>query len=102
MITSDYKILVIGSDGFILPYSLIGIEGKVLLNMSQAREFVLGKDLENTLFILDEEIIDDVSAVEELEEAGANITILKAWGSSELADRKIRAASIKAIGTEIS
>ena len=102
MSTSDYKILVIGSGGFILPYSLIGAEGREFLKIAEAKEFILEQDLKNTLFILDEEIIEDVSAVEELEEAGANITILKAWGSSKLAERKIRAASIKAIGTEIS
>lgn len=102
MNTSDYRIHVLGSEGFILPYSLLGADSSVCSNMEEAGRAIKESDLKNTVFILDEGIIENISKVAELEEEGANITILRAWGKSEMAERKIRAASIKAIGTEIS
>ena len=48
-----------------------------------------------------EENEEDEKKVEDMEAGGANILILKGWGKSEMAERKIRQASIRAIGVDI-
>ena len=102
MATSEYTLAAVGKEGFVLPFRLLGIHADAVADVHEAEKLIMERPLDKTLFILDEDVIDSVSAVERLEEAGANITILKPWGRSEMADRKIRAAAVKAIGTEIS
>ena len=52
------------------------------------------------VYILEEDIISDIPAVYRKE--GANILLLKAWGISESSKKRIRDASIKAMGVDLT
>ncbi len=99
--SEEYKAYAVGGEGFIAPYRMAGFGVFPAGSIEDARGFILEKDLESSLFIIDEDILDGLSSAQELEDAGVNITILRGWGRSKMAGGKIRAASIKAIGTEI-
>ncbi len=101
MSEEHFNITALGRREFILPYGAVGFGYREENNLEQAINFIFEQDYKKTLFILDEDIIKNLKKVEEAEENGANILILKAWGKSKLAENKIRQASIKAIGTDI-
>ncbi len=99
--SDNYGICAVGTKGFTAPWQLAGFEAHTASGSGDAAEFIRKQDTQGKLFILDEELVDRVSVVEELEEAGANIMILKGWGRSQMAGRKITSASVKAIGAKI-
>lgn len=99
--SKDSKIIALGSVDFVLPYGMAGLRFKVITQQDEAIDFIYRENLETTLFILDEDIISDIKEIEEAEEAGGNILILKGWGKSLIAKDKIRNAGILAIGVDM-
>ena len=95
--SDKYAITAFGREDFVLPFALVGFEFVINDNL----DTLLKQDFSSRLFILDEDIIDDMEKVNKFEEAGANIVILKGWGKSKLAKEKTRQASIKAMGVDI-
>jgi hypothetical protein len=100
--SDNYKILAIGLENFVLPYGMSGFEFHITKHIKDAVKIINEYEFSETVFILDEDIIDDIKTVEEMEESGANIIVMKGWGRSELANNKIRNASIKAIGVDLA
>ncbi len=99
--SEKFNIIALGKEEFITPYGLCGFSTKEIRTFSKAAEYILKSDLKNLVFLMDEEIIDNEEKIPELEDEGANILILKGWGSSDMAESKIKNAAIKAIGTDI-
>jgi len=100
--SENYKIITLGREDFVFPYGMAGLEFKVIKRQDEAIRCIYEQDLKATIFILDEDIISDIEKIEELESSGVNILILKGWGKSDMAKDKIRNASIKAIGIDMS
>lgn len=71
--SDNYKITALGREDFVLPFALVGFEFVIADNL----DTLLKQDFSSRLFILDEDIIDDIEKVNKVEEAGANIVILK-------------------------
>lgn len=101
MVMSDFRIIAVGREEFVLPFGAVGFEFKKKDNLEQGLEYILEQDISACLFIMDEDIIDNENKVEEALATGANILVLKAWEESKLSREKIRQASIKAIGIAI-
>ncbi len=99
--SKDCEIIALGSADFVLPYGMAGLDFEVVTDLEDAIKYIGGQNLETTLFILDEDIISDIKKIEEAEEAGGNILILKGWGKSLIAKNKIRNAGILAIGVDM-
>jgi hypothetical protein len=99
--SEDYRIVALGREEFVLPFAASGFEFSRVDILDEGLKYISGQDLALTLFILDEEIIDDEKKLEESESRGANILVLKGWGKSKMAERKIRQASIKAVGVDM-
>jgi vacuolar-type H+-ATPase subunit F/Vma7 len=95
------EIIAVGHEDFAIPFAMVGLGCKITENQKAAEDFIASQDNSRISFLVDEEIIDDISRIEEMELSGANILILKAWGVSALAKKRIRDASIRAIGAEI-
>lgn len=100
--SETYNIIALGREDFVLPYGMTGLGFKIVRKQEDAVRYIRSQDLEKTVFILDEDIIDDMSMIEDVEESGGNVLILKPWGKSMLAKNKIRNASIKAMGMDMS
>ncbi len=98
---SEYRIIAVGGKEFSIPFALSGLETFEAEKIESAEEVFNGRDFDRTVYIVDENIIKDMKSIQELEEKGANITVLKPWGKSELADAKIKKASVKAMGADI-
>ncbi|MGM0441150.1 MAG: hypothetical protein ACQEQC_01860 [Elusimicrobiota bacterium] len=96
-----FNITALGRREFVLPFGAVGFNYQAEEKLENAIEYIFKQDYKRTLFILDEDLIENIQKIEEAEERGANILILKAWGKSKLAKNKIRRASIKAIGADI-
>lgn len=99
--SEEFKITALGREEFVTPYSLCGFAAEEISEFSEAVKFISEADLKSSVFLLDEDLIQDEEKIAELESEGANILILKGWGSSDMAERKIKTAAIKAIGTDI-
>ncbi len=95
------QITAVGREDFILPFGAVGFDFKEVSDISTALRYILQQNLSTHLFIIEEDLVIDIEKIEGLEEKGANILILKSWGKSKLSERKIRSATVKAIGTDI-
>ncbi len=96
----EYRIIAVGGKEFIIPFSLAGLETAEADKIGNSDIFN-EKEFDSTVYIVDENIIEDIKVLQELENRGANITVLKPWGKSEMADNKIKKASIKAMGVDM-
>lgn len=100
--SEDYRIIALGREDFAVPYGMAGLDFKIFEKQNDAVKYMQSRDLTKSVFILDENIVENVKVIEDLEESGGNVLILKPWGKSGMAKDKIRNASIKAIGTDMS
>ncbi|MFH1416380.1 MAG: hypothetical protein ABIH89_09890 [Elusimicrobiota bacterium] len=100
--SDDYSIIALGREDFVMPFALTGIKSSVLEDFDKAAGYISGCDLNRTLFIIEEELISGPADLEKTEAAGVNIVIMRSWGRSVMAERKIRNASIKALGIDLA
>lgn len=100
--SDDYRFVALGKQDFVLPYGATGFEFEEFSNQEDVMNYIARQDFKKTVFLVDEDIISNIKKVKEQELEGANILIIKGWGKSKLAEDKIRAASIKAIGTDMT
>ena len=96
-----YEVYAVGGEGFIAPFKMTGFGAHAADTAGAAERFIMKQDLKRTLFVMEEKLAGDEAVLSAMEDSGANIIILKGWGRSAAAERKIREASIKAIGTDI-
>lgn len=101
MSDNNYKITAIGREEFVLPFGMTGFEIKKTDSVDEAVDYISSQEKEKTFFIMDEGIIDNIDKIKQMEEQGISILLLKPWGKSEMAERKIRKASITAVGSDI-
>ena len=99
--SDKYSIVAVGKEEFVLPYGASGLKFRIAERWDEATRYIDGQDFGSTLFVIDEDIVKDIKEIESREKEGANILLIKGWGKSDLAEEKIRAATIRAIGTEI-
>ncbi len=100
--SENYRLVALGREDFVFPFGMTGVDYSSVKNLNEAIEVIQKYDTEKTIFVVDEDIIDDIGRIEELETSGVVISILKGWGMSNMADNKIRRASIKAIGVDMA
>jgi len=98
--SAEYNIVAIGREDFVMPYGMAGLEYSIAEDQSRAQEIMDAGGYNGIVYILEEDIITDIPAIEQKE--GANILLLKAWGISELSKKRIREASIKAMGVDLT
>lgn len=100
--SEEYRINAIGRADFVLPFGLTGFDYNMIDNQSDAIKFIRRARAEKTVYIIDEDILEEIEKIEELENSGVNILILKGWGHSAIAGKKIQNASIKAMGIDLA
>ncbi|MBN2407677.1 MAG: hypothetical protein JXJ19_08265 [Elusimicrobia bacterium] len=99
--SDDFRIIAVGTDEFRLPYSAAGFETIAAGSQGDALKEINAAGFDKVLFLIEEDIIDDIARINEMEKNGLNALVIKAWGRSRMAEDRIRQASIKATGTDI-
>ncbi len=99
--SEQYQVIAVGEKEFLVPYALAGLQTREVNAIDIESKVFKKEELQNTVYLLDESVIKDIRVIGEFEELGANITLLKKWGSSDMAENKIKAASIKAMGVDL-
>lgn len=98
--SDDYTLIALGREDFVLPYGMTGLQYYIASNQAEAEAVMESSGHKGIIYILDEDIIDDITGIEEKEDA--NILVVKAWGKSASSMRRIRQASIKAMGVDLT
>jgi len=99
--SEDFKFIAVGKEEFALPFGAAGLEFAVKESLEEAVSFMEEQDTASSFFILDEDIVTDEDRISGLEAGGAAVLIIKAWGRSKMSRKKIREASIRALGMDI-
>ena len=98
--SAEYNIIALGREDFVVPYGMAGLEYEVAEDQSRAEEIMSARGYGGVIYILEEDIVEDLSRI--YEKKDANILMLKAWGESRISKKRIREASIKAMGVDLT